>query len=121
MKTLTALLLFALAAPASASVFTGNDFLRSTNKPAEDVNHHFASGFFVGVMSTYIYNCAGGYCVKWPEGSYSLHSLRTLNLKYLTDNPAEMHRPAEDLMFEALEETYGLRPVNEDGYCLTNP
>lgn len=114
MKTLTALMLFALATPATA--FSGNDYLENMAKPMTTYAHPMAEGYLYGVLNQYGYFGVGGFCLNEPEGVTNTQKIKIVE-KYLADNPEDTHMKLEVLVVLALIEAYGQIPLEDSTLC----
>ena len=112
MKTLTALLLFALATPAMA--YTGNDYLQDVDDEYQ-WSQGFSRGFVLGITRSYEAFGTVGVCAKFPEGVTGEQRLAVFN-KYLADHPEETHLPVELLVPKAFKDAFGAR-ATDTGLC----
>ena len=113
MRTLTALMLFALATPAMA--FTGNDYLKHKDGD-EQYLRGFVEGALLGIVHQYENFGAFGYCAKFPDNIDAEQQMRIVD-KFLEEHPEDTHLPLELLVIQAFNLAYGTRVVNDKKAC----
>lgn len=97
----TALVVASLSSPVQA--FTGNELKRNCGDT--DVNYGLCIGFILGVVDGVLIDTPPDSIICIPDG-VSFGQMKDIVLKYMNDNPANLHFPGASLVFYALGEAF---------------